>query len=303
MSCRYQLIFIVVFVSFLLIGCKERSNTEKQLLQAEALIMEKPDSSLVILENIDTSLLEKDKDKALYGLLLTMAQDKNWRDPTNDSIINFAVDYFTEKGENKYKILSNYYKGIVEYNNKSYTQALKSYFKAKELAEKEKDYFYAGMACRGISDIFLYTASKGDELTYAQMEYDNFKKSGKQPFIDYALLDLVRANHNNGNIDETLTLADEVIKAFKFNGDSNLYYGALRLKGSILNDKLNNFQEAEFIYEALCQSRYASIVDSLRLGLNYIDLDKKDRANEIISNIGNNFISSIFFIKINVIQS
>ena len=75
MSCRYQLIFIVVFVSFLLIGCKERSNTEKQLLQAEALIMEKPDSSLVILENIDTSLLERDKDKALYGLLQEVYPD------------------------------------------------------------------------------------------------------------------------------------------------------------------------------------------------------------------------------------
>ena len=273
MSYRYLLIFIIVFASILLIGCKERSDTEKQLLQAEALIMEKPDSSIVILENIDTSLLERDKNKALYGLLLTMAQDKNWRDPTNDSIINFAVDYFRKKKDNDRLRKAVYYQGRVRFLKGDYSNALISFNVAKELAESENDYFYAGMACRGISDIYFKVSASADELNYSIKEYEFLKKTGIQPYVNYALNDLAYSYNNNGDYKKTIAICNELLDSALLYKDENLYYRALYLKAKSLYWN-SRFTESEKLFQEILDSGKGKREDSVYFSLNLLALNK-----------------------------
>ena len=158
------ILFLAVSLASSLGGCAHSSRTDKELERAEQLMTERPDSSLIILRDIEPGQLGSDRERAMYGLLLTMAEDKNWLDPANDSIISFAAGYFARTGDTDRLIKSRYYRGRVRYINKNYPEALVCFYEAKETAEQSQDYFWAGMACRGISDIYSKTSSYSDQV-------------------------------------------------------------------------------------------------------------------------------------------
>lgn len=67
---------------------------EQNLLRAESLIQDFPDSALVILDSIYAQTpLRNSEQNARLALLLTQARDKNYYFETNDSLISVACDY------------------------------------------------------------------------------------------------------------------------------------------------------------------------------------------------------------------
>ena len=283
--------FFIIAVSLLAVslasaleGCAHSSRTDKELERAEQLMTERPDSSLILLKDIEPGQLGNDRERAMYGLLLTMAEDKNWLDPANDSIISFAAGYFAKTGDTDRLIKSQYYRGRVRYINKNYPEALVCFYEAKETAEQSQDYFWAGMACRGISDIFNKTANKADELLYAQKEFDNLSISTVQPYLNYALLDLCRAQINSGDNDTSLKMVEQLKdSAIKYN-DRNLYLASLRLQGNALYKK-ENYEKAAFVYEELCKTTISTVSDTLKWCVNLIESGRKDRAQELLQQI------------------
>lgn len=282
---RYiQILLIPVLALCFMISCERKSETENQLLIAESLIMERPDSSLSILQGIDTALLMKDREKALYGLLVTMAQDKNWLDPKNDSLINFAVGYFQDKKDRERLKRSTYYQGRVRYLNENYPEALVSFHEAKELAEQDEDYFYAGLACRGISDIYLKVSASADELNYAVKEYDYFKKAGLQLYLDYATYDLARAFHNSGEYDQSIKIINDVIESGKRTKDIYLYYAGLHLKAKSLYWK-KSYEDADILFYEILKSGKGETEDSLYRVLTLIKTGNLKEAETLIKEV------------------
>lgn len=126
----------------------------ESLNQAEELLDCHPDTSLVILREIDRSLLISPKIEATYSLLSAIAYDKNYIDVESDSIIAPALKYYLRKGNNDEKLKTLYYRGIVERNKGNDEDAMRWYAQAYEYADKAKDRIMAGR---------LYTAMM---LTY-----------------------------------------------------------------------------------------------------------------------------------------
>ena len=77
---------------------------------------EYPDSAWTLLNTISSDDMEQKRNRALYALLYTQAQDKTYRDETNDSLISVAVDYYRDTDDVRHKFLSYYYKGRVHFN-------------------------------------------------------------------------------------------------------------------------------------------------------------------------------------------
>ena len=82
---------------FCLVACNEGSDMALLLNKAEMYMSEKPDSALSLLDSIIQPEDLSNEQYALWCLLYTQAQDKNWIEHTSDSIINVAVEYFKEK--------------------------------------------------------------------------------------------------------------------------------------------------------------------------------------------------------------
>ena len=87
----YAFIFIGLVAA--VVACGHRTP-DTRLTQAERLMEEHPDSALEILEAIPADSLRSRADRAAYALLYTQALDKNYLDPTDDSLITMALTYY-----------------------------------------------------------------------------------------------------------------------------------------------------------------------------------------------------------------
>ncbi len=115
------------------------------LSQAESLMDERPDSALMVLQQINASELSGRKAKAKYALLLSQAFDKNYIDKTDFEVLQPAIDYYENHGLYSDRFLTLYYQGRILQNGEAYAQAMLAYTKAEELIPHIADDYYAGL--------------------------------------------------------------------------------------------------------------------------------------------------------------
>ncbi|MDE5876834.1 MAG: hypothetical protein K2H47_04985 [Muribaculaceae bacterium] len=281
----YAFIFIGLVAA--VVACGHRAP-DTRLTQAERLMEEHPDSALEILEAIPADSLRNRADRAAYALLYTQALDKNYLDPTDDSLMTVALTYYEDCGDRARLTLCHYYQGIVRQYNRNYPQAIVSFFKAKQMAEEDDDMFRAGMACRGISDIYMECFNAADELTFARKEYEYIHKSGRQPYLNYSLNDLGRAVYNNRNFDEAIRISEQLVDSAVKSEDYYLYNEALRLKGLSLIEK-TLYKEACPIFTEICSGRFPGTRDSLDLSRILVEINKPNEAKLLLDKISDNY--------------
>ncbi|MBQ8243352.1 MAG: hypothetical protein IJZ40_07810, partial [Bacteroidaceae bacterium] len=106
---KTHILLSLIFLFGLLSGCAEHSSLQDTLDKAETLMEDHPDSAYSLLQTIDSEALRTRGGRARYALLYTQAQDKNYIDDTNDSLISIAVDYYRYHGDVRHCFLSIYY--------------------------------------------------------------------------------------------------------------------------------------------------------------------------------------------------
>ena len=141
MKRHLQQIILQVSIVFILIilSCCTHLHTTPELTLAEQLMEQKPDSSLIILEGIENPDKLSEREHALYCLLLTLAQDKNYVTHQSDSLIQIATKYFEKHKEHEYAMLAYYSMGRVNTDLQDALQAQECYLKALELGENSKN--------------------------------------------------------------------------------------------------------------------------------------------------------------------
>ena len=205
-------VWLILLLSLSCTGCaKDAALVTEHLQSAASLMQERPDSSLYILEHIDSDNLSSLKNKAKYALLYSQALDKNYIDKTNDSLILVAVDYYREHGNEQEQMLAYYYLGRVQYNAQAYQSAILSFLQAEEYALRAEDYLYCGLIYRNISDIYNDTYNTAEELKYAQKAYDCFCRAGASEHRDYALPILAVAYGNTSDRAKEKELLEQAI--------------------------------------------------------------------------------------------
>lgn len=110
----------VVLVSLVMLvaiaGCHKTNEVDAMLDLAERLMESHPDSSLSVLEGIDVSKLNCSQLRARYGLLKSMALDKNYIDTTTFDVLQPAIDYYLKHGNADEKLRTFYYQGRIHRN-------------------------------------------------------------------------------------------------------------------------------------------------------------------------------------------
>ena len=134
MKTRYFLFLLLFLVIFG--ACNDPKPVTDALHRAEALMNEYPDSAWAVLNTLSPDEMGQSRTRAHYALLYTQAQDKTYRDETNDSLISVAVDYYRNTEDVRHKFLSYYYKGRVHFNDKDYLSATTCYMEAEQLVDE-----------------------------------------------------------------------------------------------------------------------------------------------------------------------
>lgn len=117
-----------------LVGCGNGALMES-LKEVDAIIQEKPNEALTTLAKLDTKDIGRQKERAFYSLLYSMALDKNYIDIQSDSIIKPAVQYYSHHGDRYHRFLAFYYQGRVYENAADYNNALACFLRAEQLSK------------------------------------------------------------------------------------------------------------------------------------------------------------------------
>lgn len=112
-------IISITFLFFTACSSKEQSSTSlPELIQAETIMYQHPDSALHILQNMEMPDATQKLEHATWALLMTQAKYKMYI-KQNDSLANIAYKYFMEQEEAQRKALVLYLKGEIFYDNKN----------------------------------------------------------------------------------------------------------------------------------------------------------------------------------------
>ena len=116
---HYILYILIAFTAFLNIQCSGNRKEKTQLpelLHAESVMFDHPDSALHILETMPMPSARRDKENhALWCLLVTQAKVKQLMKISSDSLVRIAYNYYKPTDNARRKAMAALYMGDINY--------------------------------------------------------------------------------------------------------------------------------------------------------------------------------------------
>ena len=244
-------------------------------------MMSHPDSALHILSNIDTCHLYSRKSRARFSLLHTMAIDRNYIDTTNLGLIQYAVDYYRQHGNDEDRMRTFYYYGRILFNRGDYTSAIRSFLTSLDYSNKVEDLWMKGMICSLLGSTYNYNNNDADEMKYAKQALSYFSEYGNDNYIDNARFRLAIAFHNNRLFD----LSDSLY----FILCDSKHYECRALKGlasnSINKSPLEPGAAIKYFDEAISRGAVLSAAELYRYAYALILDGKEGAADKILDRL------------------
>ena len=234
----------------LLAGCNDPKPVTDALHRAEALMNEYPDSAWAVLNTLSPDAMGQSHTRAHYALLYTQAQDKTYRDETNDSLISIAVDYYRHTDDARRRFLSYYYKGRVSFNAKDYLTATSCYMEAEQLADAVGDDYLTGLLYAELGRIYYMYYDYPKSLEAYQKAAECYERVGKIRYRNYMWYNQSTVYRNINKYDESERLLRMTLDSAKDSGDNTLINSCM---GSLLMSfvEQNRMSEARSFYEEL----------------------------------------------------
>ena len=248
---RTHPIYCLLISLLLLAGCNDPKHVTDTLTRAEALMDEHPDSAWTVLNTLSPDEMGQNRTRSRYALLYTQAQDKTYRDETNDSLISVAVDYYRDTDDVRRKFLSYYYKGRVYTNAKDYLNATSCYMEAEQLADAVGDDYLTGLLYAELGRIYDIYYDYPKSLEAHRKAAECYERAGKIRHRNYMWL-------NQGVLLRSMNEYDEAERLLRMALDSAKEEGDKALIKSCLGDFVMLCIEEERMKEA--QTLYAELV-------------------------------------------
>ena len=151
-----------------MVGC--RGAVDKRLVLADTLMWKNPDSSLAILEAINRDSLTRDENRAYHALLLTQAQFRCNGNCQGDSLINLALNHYSDNHNREHYTRSLIYKGAYYEERSNPVEAIKWYKQAEDNADSTD---YRNLAQINMRMGVLYY----DNYASNNIDLDRFKRA------------------------------------------------------------------------------------------------------------------------------
>ena len=129
----------LIVLAALLCGCVVDNSATKVLREVESYIGQNPYDALIVLQDLNPSLLEGKREQAKYSLLISMAMESNALYPDNFSYLQPAMDFYLKKGDPTEKLRTFYLVGRIYENIGDFQGAMESYVKGLAEGEGAKD--------------------------------------------------------------------------------------------------------------------------------------------------------------------
>ena len=257
---RTHHLYYLLLTLLLLAGCNDPKHVTDTLTRAEALMNERPDSAWAVLNTLSPDEMGQNRTRALYALLHTQAQDKTYRDETNDSLISIAVDYYRHTDDARRKFLSYYYKGRVHFNAKDYQNATLCYMEAEQLADEVGDDYLVGLLYAELGRIYDIYYDYPKSLEAHQKAAECYERAGKIRHRNYMWYNQSNVYRNLNRYDESERLLRVALNSAQKEGDNTLVKSCM---GSLVmlyieEKQMEKAQELYVTLESVAGTNYGS---------------------------------------------
>ncbi|MBR5819385.1 MAG: hypothetical protein IKY50_05210, partial [Alistipes sp.] len=175
----------------------------------DAIIEERPDSVLNVLQSIDTDELASKEERAKHALLLSMALDKNVIDKTDFEVLQPAIDYYEDNGSATDKLRTYYYQGRIYQNAGNDAAAMTSFVNALDKGAESNDKLTKARTLVAQSTIY-YSLMKWDKVYYVSSEAANYYfELGRVNNYVLSLLRRISGCLQSNNYSEAIELLDK----------------------------------------------------------------------------------------------
>ena len=257
---RTHHLYYLLLTLLLLAGCNDPKHVTDTLTRAEALMNERPDSAWAVLNTLSPDEMGQNRTRALYALLHTQAQDKTYRDETNDSLISIAVDYYRHTDDARRKFLSYYYKGRIHFNAKDYLSATFCYMEAEQLADEVGDDYLVGLLYSELGRIYDIYYDYPKSLEAHQKAAECYERAGKIRHRNYMWYNQSNVYRNLNRYDESERLLRVALNSAQKEGDNTLVKSCM---GSLVmlyieEKQMEKAQELYVTLESVAGTNYGS---------------------------------------------
>ena len=183
---RYILCILIGCTAFLNIRCSGNGKEKTplpELVHAESVMFDHPDSALHILEAMSMPSARRDKENhALWCLLVTQAQYKRMMKISSDSLVRIAYDYYKPTNNARRKAMSALYMGDINYGLRNIEDAMQYYLEGKTEVEKTDDYKTGYLVMVSLCRLYLYRDFADYALEACRKAYDYAVKDSNKRY-------------------------------------------------------------------------------------------------------------------------
>ena len=261
----------------LLTGCSGKRAGEHplaELVRAESVMFDHPDSALHILEAMPMPSARRDKENhALWCLLVTQAQYKQVMRIPSDSLVRIAYDYYKPTDNARRKAMSALYMGNINYELGNIEEAIQYYLEGKTEVEKTDDYKTGYLIMSSLADLYLFRDLADYALDACTKAYAYAVKDSNKRYQMASLKFLARCH----------CIADELPKAIEIyqkcseialEFGSTGYYYQIQSELALVYTNSGEAQKSQNLVKSFPKKFYPLLL----AGTNYFRLNQYDSA-------------------------
>ena len=235
-------LYLIIIGTCLFLSCnwqkKGSGALPMELVQAENIMYENPDSALRILQGMKIPV--EGEAHATWALLLTQAKYKCDITQT-DSLVNIAYDYFVKENQAQRKSLALFCKAGLDEEKGKAEDALNYYLEAVKISEKIEDYRLRHLINVRLAIMYAHRRLHDYAIAYCEKANQYALLSGDSYYIANSYNNLARIYSVQKKYENAVEYYDKAIEIGKKYNEINVLEAAYQEKAGIyiLQNKYN----------------------------------------------------------------
>lgn len=276
---HYILYILITCTALLNIQCSGNGKEKTplpELVRAESVMFDHPDSALHILEDMPMPSARRDKENhALWCLLLTQAQYKQVMKISSDSLVRIAYDYYKPTKKSRRKAIAALYMGCINYDLGNIEEAMLYYLEGKTEVEKTDDYKTGYLIMSSLTNLYLFRDFADYALEACMKAYDYAVKDSNNRYQLTSLGLLARYYCISNEFPKAIeTYQKTAAKAVELGFENDEYYYSIQKEIALVYTNSWKFEKSLEILKALPKMYQPSLL----IGTNYLMLNQYDSA-------------------------
>ena len=275
---HYILYILIAFTAFLNIQCsgnRKEKTPLPELVHAESVMFDHPDSALHILEAMPMPSARRDKENhALWCLLVTQAQYKQVMKITSDSLVRIAYDYYKPTDNARRKAMSALYMGNINYELGNIEDAMRYYLEGKTAVEKTDDYKTGYLIMSSLGNLYLFRRLVDYALEACTAAYDYAVKDSNKRYQMTALRFLARCYCLTNEFPKAIDTYNKCSSISLELGQKDEYYYQIQTEISLVYSNSGNLEKSLVLSKSLPVDYQSTVL----IGKNYYYLNEHDSA-------------------------